>query len=260
MRFFSFIFSCFIIVNLIDGQVVPPHPDNSVSTEAYIKMGLPSTNKAWGLEEYEKAFKVLDKIFEMDKYSIPRYKSTSSAVLFDRLVSFENFDYLINPNVDISERVKALSDYAYFPAKLQFVYSEPGADSERFGFELVESMLLNVHFAKNALVVINELKTVLGDKGNKTELDKAIKEIERGMLNGVDDLLKILELENKRFDKKVVEHLASRWSSFLPDIWNQIATGQQTKIKERVKLISKNSPYKSLAASMKKLSKQMKKK
>lgn len=259
MRYFLFSLLLFLANEIVQSQTVDPHPDNSVTTAEFIKMGIPNVDTIWGVESYETAFKILDKIFEMDKYSIPRYKSLSSAQLFDRLVAFENYDYLLDESVPINLRLQALSNYAYFPAKLQYIYTEANAKTERFGAELVESMLLNVYLSSNAFILVRNFEKAIGDRVNKVEIDKAKKQIQKGTIVGIKALLKIFNEDNKRFDRLVVERLANRMIHFFPSIWLQIEVNQRESFKAEIKQLSKTHSNKTVKKAMKSLSKKLKK-
>src|SRR5437773_8872359 len=66
-------------------------PDQSLTTEAYMKLGIPSPERRWTAKDYAKAIPILQQLAKAAPSQLPRYQSKSSGAVFDRVVSPANF-------------------------------------------------------------------------------------------------------------------------------------------------------------------------
>lgn len=212
------------------GQEVLPHPDNSVDAATFLKMGMPALDRPWTGHDYEKAFKLLDKIKGLDKYSLPRHQSPYSGAVFNRLVAAENFNFLINSNYDFQSRLQSLEKYAYVPMKLLALYAEPNAPAERFGAEVLAAMELNILLSNNTLLLIYELETLLGENVNREVFDASYREIIKAMDQAVEGLMSIIAEASPRFDQKLLTNFAESFLERLPQYWPQLSTAGQRRV------------------------------
>ena len=191
-----------LCLSQMSAQQILPHPDNSPTVDRFLQMKLPPIHKTWGVTEYENGFRLLDKIHEMDKYSLPRYQSPWSGAIFERLIARENFDYLLDTTINIRIRLEQLKTYSMLPSALLNLYQEYDKDQERFGIEVTQCLLLMAYFTRNALLLVQELERwMLNNYGERS--NDSVAQIEKAHLETLMELLKVFGEKRNRFDEGI---------------------------------------------------------
>ncbi len=253
----TILISIFIFPNLY-AQLVPGHPDNSVSSKEFVEMGIPNLEKPWSVEEYKEAFVVLRKIKELDKYSLPRYDSKHSKDVFARMTNRENLALLNDNNYDIRSRLDKLNTYANVPSQMIYFYAEENKPTERFGAELLRCMLFGAQLSNNAVLLLRELKKELGEEGNEVAIKEGMNEMQQAHQTSIFSLINVFENNYERFDIYELETCAKELIDFLPKIIPQLAEDDQKAIKMKIEDIAKKHSYKSIRSAFKKLCKKLK--
>lgn len=68
--------------------------DESLTSEEYLRLGLPAQDRDWSAEDMAKAEKILALLARKGYRKLPRYKSQRSGEVFARLTSPQNLDTL----------------------------------------------------------------------------------------------------------------------------------------------------------------------
>lgn len=228
----------------LEGQAVVDYPDNSPYTADFIKMGVSPVHQVWTARDYAKAFKLLDRIYQMDKYSMPRYNSQYSHEVFARLTAFENFDYLLDEQVNFGHRVAALEKLRKVPLRILVYYWENEEKKERFGKEVLQCMLVRIHGNHQVKKLYEQLKRQLGGRAEYRELIAQGEAIDNSLIASVDDGIQLLEKKYIRYNQIEIEQFAQDLQGVLPTVWEQMPPVWAKEFKRRLKAIGKKHPYK----------------
>jgi hypothetical protein len=79
--------------------------DRSLTAEEYATLGMPAHERLWSYVDMTNAAKVLTDIAGRDASQLPRFRSSKSGAVFDRLVSKENLGLLRNKTLPLSVRM-----------------------------------------------------------------------------------------------------------------------------------------------------------
>jgi hypothetical protein len=66
---------------------VPIAPDNSLTLDEYIELGVPASDRTWTITDYPAALEAFGKLAKDESTKLPRYRSAKSGKLFDRMVA-----------------------------------------------------------------------------------------------------------------------------------------------------------------------------
>ena len=92
-------------------QRTPAVEDRSLTTEAYLQLGMPSPDRMWTPEDYSQAVRILKTITEKDARELPRYDSQNSGKLFARISSRDNLAAMLNKNLPLNTRLPLVDGY-----------------------------------------------------------------------------------------------------------------------------------------------------
>jgi len=243
-----------ICLSQLNAQQILPHPDNSPTTDHFLLMKLPPIHQIWGVTEYEQGFRLLDKIHEMDKYSLPRYQSPWSGAVFARLTATENFDYLVDTTINIRIRLEQLQTYSMLPSALLNLYQEYDKEEERFGTEVTQCLLFLAHFTHKALLLIKELERwMLKTYGERS--NDSVSQLEKAHLETLMELLTVFDEKRVRFDEQVRVSYAKALRQQLPEFLHPMTpSNRQVLLNTLDKLIAK-APSKAESQQLQQLKK-----
>lgn len=82
-----------------------PPPDESLTTDEYIKLGMPAPDRLWMSPDFVEANKAFGKVVDSKLGQLPRYQSEKSGEVFARMVNLENLAFNRNSAVAIHLRI-----------------------------------------------------------------------------------------------------------------------------------------------------------
>ena len=82
-----------------------PLPDNSLTTNEYIRLGLPAPDRHWLGTEFGGIASTIEQLAEEDATKLPRFQSVKSGDVFARLVSHENFEFYRDARYPLPQRL-----------------------------------------------------------------------------------------------------------------------------------------------------------
>jgi len=85
--------------------------DESLTSEEYMRLGLPAHDREWVAEDMAKAEKVLTALAQTGYRQLPRYRSERSGEVFARLVSTQNHDAFKNQSLPFEIRFPLALNY-----------------------------------------------------------------------------------------------------------------------------------------------------
>jgi len=225
---------------MLVGQEVIPYPDNSPPTAQFVQMGVPSPVNLWNYPDYEAAFNAFDQIYAADKFSLPRYESPQSGDLFARMLSFENFDFLIASNLNLGKRIVAYEKYKSIPHRLLVYYVEDNREKERFGREVLECYLLEAYVLGNGMQLYEELRKSLGKQTYGYLFKQGYRQIQFSLRSSIENLFEILESDYSRYNRQALSDFANKFYFLFPKIVDE---DYYRSLKIRLKRLEHKHPY-----------------
>ncbi len=111
------------VTGVVQDQPGPEQPeDHSLNTEKYIRLGLPSPDRAWTASEMARVAKVLETIAGNEPSQLPRYNSKQSGEVFARITSRTNLEFYRERSIPIDLRVSQAAMYLRSLAQITEVY------------------------------------------------------------------------------------------------------------------------------------------
>jgi hypothetical protein len=141
--------------------------DGSLTTEAYVKLGLPSPDRTWTSSELAKAAKVLAELSERDASQLPRAGSAKSGKVFSRITSEDNLKVLKSKLVPLPVRVGFALQFLQASGSLSKTYSAALAQDQVSGDESTEVLGQNLRVGVEISSLSKEVLASL-DKEDKT--------------------------------------------------------------------------------------------
>jgi len=194
--------------------------DLSLTRQEYLALGIPDYNKIWTQEEYIDAFIAMNKLKLTNPSGLPRKNSKRSGEFFGRMISDENFSFLNEDTVSLSEKAYQIQYYSSIQNALITLYTNVLTKDQYYYRELIDLYIFGLN--------VTEKKLDLADKIMKSE-DAADKKMQYGLysvqLGYLEMVLYILENHNlstsyteedhERLSKSVVESVKNNktWMS-----------------------------------------------
>ncbi|MEO1516366.1 MAG: hypothetical protein AAFV95_15185 [Bacteroidota bacterium] len=196
---------CLLIIGLwttgLLAQDRPPYPDNSLPTEDYASMGLPSIDKMWNGGQYQTGIKLLKRIQGEDKFSLPRMDSPHSAAVFAHLVNIAHLAVISDKQLPLQSRLEKVDSFANVFNDLIGLYIEPDQRQERFGQEVAAIQHFRIHLTHQVLLILREMSLFLGPRAQEEQFVAMMEGQQSAHEESFDAMLSILENPTKRFDE-----------------------------------------------------------
>ena len=84
--------------------------DNSLTLEEYMNSGMPDPYRIWKSNDFALANAVCENIKSSRPKCLPVKESRKSGMIFDRMVSLDNLDFLRNKNLNTIEKLSLAGD------------------------------------------------------------------------------------------------------------------------------------------------------
>lgn len=214
--------------------------DLTYSADAYVKMGMPDYKTAWTQEDYMNAFNALNRLRLTKPSSLPRKNSAKSGTYFDRMLSEENFSFLTEDRLSLSEKAFQIQYYASLPNALIGIYSNGLNKDDYYHEELVEFYIFGLWVSQKKLDLAN--KIMKSEDPNVKNLQRGLVSVQRGYM---EMTLYILESQIKStvFTKNDLELLSKTISKSLAinKVWMSSTDADQ--IKQKLQEVIDNTSF-----------------
>jgi hypothetical protein len=117
---------------------IPVPPDESLTTDEYIGLGLPDPDKEWTGEDLAKAQSVLAEVADKGARHLPRYESEKSGAVFARLISTDSLKTFVDPASPLGGRLVGVATYSEAFGKLLQIYFNALQAQQVDGREMLE--------------------------------------------------------------------------------------------------------------------------
>lgn len=247
----------FILPN-IEAQDVTPYPDNSFDTATYVYLGIPAISKTWTTKELKQYVNYMQKIYNEDKWSLPRKDSPTSGLLFSKMIDDALLAPILDKNTIFSERIDYINSMMEYTNFISSIYHESDRKTERFGREVLTTYAFMMQFTRTVRQFMDELKNTL-PKDITAQADFI--QMYDGSTQQVFDLLKnaLVSLKNdtKRYNNPDLSDFARQTAKATTQSWKLFNNEQQQQILKELKSLRKHE-IKAVRKEAKQLIKQVK--
>lgn len=148
-----FLFAFMLIVCI---SCTKKQPDDSLTVEEYMKIGVPDPNKEWSMTDFTQAHSALAKIKWEKPFQLPRKDSEKSKLLFDHMLSFDNMSFLQNSALSLNEKAEQISSFIRVCDYWGDIYSNPVIDNY-YHRELIAIQIFNLGVSERMLHLAQEI-------------------------------------------------------------------------------------------------------
>ena len=136
-------------------------PDESASVTQFIAAGVPSTDREWSADDYQRFISVIRPISRDHPRGLPRFDSNKSGAIMRRVISEQNFGLLHDRNLPVTTRMAQGAALSQATAALAGIYGDASSKGELFDRELVELMAFIVKVNAELWALADELLSTL---------------------------------------------------------------------------------------------------
>ena len=135
---------------------IPVPPDESLTTDEYVGLGLPDPDKEWTGEEMAKAQSVLAEVAQKGAEHLPRYESDKSGAVFARLISTDSLKTFVDPALPLGGRVIGVAVYSEAVGKLLQIYFNALKAEQVDGRDMLELSEASYHVMNSMMQVFEQ--------------------------------------------------------------------------------------------------------
>lgn len=250
MKKISFLIIFLGLTRLLFSQVtVTPYPDNSPEEENFLAMGLTAPNQVWDHKDYQKLILLMDRIYEADKYSLPRQKSLYSGTIYRRIFNRDNFGYLIDENANLGNQFISYEKIKGIGYRILIYYIEDTEPEERFGAEVLDCLLLDSWLNLHGIVLYEKLADGLTPQQlGHSNFRRGFEETRKSYTRSMEELFYVLEVDYMRYDVQTLTEFAISFGTFI----HELPTHEDSDVyKERLIEVVKKFPDKNIKKLLK---------
>jgi len=118
-------------------------PDESLSVDEYVRLGMPDPGKPWEMADYTQAYNVLAKIKWEKPHQLPAKDSKKSGLLFDHMMSLEYLSFLQDTS-SLNEKAARISEFMRVYDNWIDIYTVPIIKENRYHREILEIQIFNL--------------------------------------------------------------------------------------------------------------------
>jgi hypothetical protein len=159
----------------------------------YAELGFPSIDSVWGIDEYERAVKILSTIHKKSFKSLPRKNGKDSGRIFSRIISVENIKHILNDNLYRESPIT----FVKLLEELNFAYIDLSRERQYYHEELAEIEVFGLKFQDVTFSVVSNLNIDLANP----EMMSAFEDMRSGYLTTVIGILSI-QMEDVGYTEK----------------------------------------------------------
>lgn len=138
--------------------------DLSLTTEQYLKQGMPACNKIWTEDDYQRAQIALSTLITKDFHALPRKKSRKSGDVFKRIVSKDNLNFLEDPAISLRDKAYRIQFLGNITGQIGTLYTNKLDIRQYYSEELIEIYTNHLYFRGKMLE--------LAEKIDKSDLEE----------------------------------------------------------------------------------------
>lgn len=212
-------------------------------------MGLTAPNQIWNSEDYQKVIHLMDRIYNADKFSLPRQKSPYSGSIYGRMFNRDNFGFLTDENANLGNQIISYEKIKGIGYRLLIYYIEDTEPEERFGPEVLDCLLLDSWLNLHGIVMYEKLANGLTpEQLGHSNFKRGFEEARKNYKRSLEELFYVLEVDYMRYDVKVLTEFAISFGTFIHELPNR---KEDEEFKRRLIDIAKKFPDKNIKKLLK---------
>ncbi len=149
----------FLILLIVVGFACrePDQKDRSLTAQEYQKLGMPDHNKVWGGLEYSTACDILFKIKYQNPSSLPLKNSRKSGMIFNRLITSENFSFLNIDTLPLYKKAYQISTFVNIQSTLLDIYYDASRVDQYYSTELIHIYIFGLKVTEEMLELASQI-------------------------------------------------------------------------------------------------------
>jgi hypothetical protein len=213
-------------------------PDNSLTTDEYIKLGVPAPDRLWNSHDYGNAVQALKSLAQTpDKF--PRHQSKNSGKMFAKLVAVDSSVLHKDKKVPVNVRVEEAAAVMGHARDLLFLYLTATKPDNAFDAELVSLSVFLLRSTTDAKEMMDEFSQTLDPKDPtyKTRMD-ALSRMGNNISLMVMGALQTLS-EKQVYRTSELTRLAKELKEVLPRLVPQMSAASRKEVPVRLRQLIK---------------------
>ena len=234
-----------------DSPSIKIAPDESQPTAKLVEAGMPAPDREWASDDYRRVTAVLREIVRDNPRKLPRFDSTNSGAVMQRLVNPENFAMLRDRKFPLGVRLAEMVALSQTSGELAMVYVEALGKGESFDRELVELMAFMATVSLEAWTLVDELLATLTPEEREGRAS-ALRMIRSGSARIVQGALETFT-EVNTYRPAELTRFATLLTPVLPALIPRLTADSATEARVRLRALTSETSDPSVAAALKKL-------
>jgi len=161
--------------------------DKSLSQEEYLNLGIPDPYKIWRSNDFALAHAVLENIKSTKPYNLPLKGSRKSGVVFDRMVSLENMDFLQDKSLHLVDKLRLSERFLRNCEDWIRLYTLDSQGKQYYHRELTISHLFGLKITEIMLDLNNQIQLAGGNE--EVDNDSYTDQVRSIYLSGLFNLI-----------------------------------------------------------------------
>jgi hypothetical protein len=217
--------------------------DRSLTTDQYVKLGLPKCDRPWSSADMSRAAKALAEIAKRDPRELPRFKSDNSGKVFARITSDENLDSIRKKSWPVSVRTGFALQYLHAAASIGKLYGAAAIDQKAASDETTEILGLTLRIAVVLKDLSDEVLPTLDQKDPTYAVRvKGLKQLTAG-LGPVLQGLMTQALATKKLKPETQTRLLEYLDKTLPSLVKVLPTKAREDVRAKLKTLSERPEF-----------------
>ena len=176
-----------IVIIFFSSCKMSSRKDLSLSLEEYINQGMPDYSRNWTPKDYEDAWQALIRIKNKKPFSLPRKNSEKSGMIFERIVSPENFSFIEEDSLRLFEKAYIIKTYLFIQSELVDIYTDHYRKKQYYSSELIDMHNFGLVVTEKMLYLAHKINE--SDKKEDMAMKSAFPDIQKIYVNMLLDVL-----------------------------------------------------------------------
>jgi hypothetical protein len=211
-RFIKHIVLTFILLVFIS-SCADKKKDNSLTIDAYRKLGMPDPDKQWEMKDYTQAHNVMAGLKWARPTELPVKDSEKSGALFQRMVSLDYLSFLHDSTITRSEKARRITKFGRVYDYWIDVYTIPILKKNYYNREIIDIRIFNLKVTEAALNLAHEINK--SHDPADVALQYGYPSIKRAYLECLSDYLQPLTYTSEFDDRDMEKMLDSVHQSIM---------------------------------------------
>ncbi len=217
--------------------------DRSLTTDQYVKLGLPKCDRPWSSADMSRAAKVLADISKRDPRELPRYGSGKSGKVFARITSDENLDSIRKKSWPVSVRTGFALQYLHAAASIGKLYGAAAIEQKSASDETTEILGLTLRIAVALKDLSDEVLPTLDQNDPTYSVRvKGLKQMTAG-LGPVLQGLMTQALASKKLKPETQSRMLEYLDKTLPSLVKVLPAKAREDVRVKLKTLSERPEF-----------------